>query len=427
MSGKRGAMSGKRGAVRGKRGASCIALAAFAALCSCRSVSRPTTAAATPVAGPVTATRPAPPDRTYRFIVGAESDDEVALIEFRPCPFDSTGALVSTPGCGARTLRTYQVGLYPSDIEGPHGVVASNDGRSFYVSIAHGRPTGYLQKFDFATGKLIDQVELGMFPATVDIAPLGELVYVINFNFEDPEMQPSSLSIVDGETMLEVARPTTCRMPHGSRLNPQGTRHYSGCMMNDLLVEVSARGFEVTRTLNVAPHAESREQTAAQQRAGNAQHAHGSPDPAISNRCSPTWAQPSADGSKVYVACNAGAEIVEVDVDRWTVSRRWKTPAAPYNLAVTPDGALLVATQKGPGTVSIWRLRDATLLADIPGTRKVASGVAVSPDSRYAFATLEGIGGDPGTVDIIDLAALKKVASVTVGKQAGGIAVVTAR
>jgi DNA-binding beta-propeller fold protein YncE len=143
----------------------------------------------------------------------------------------------------------------------------------------------------------------------------------------------------------------------------------------------------------------------------------------MSSACAPTWAQPSADGSRVYVACNKSGEIVEVDVASWSLVRRWTTPAAPYNLAVTPDGKLLVATQKGPGTVTIWRLSGDTLMAQIPGTRKVASGVAVSGDSRFAFVTLEGIGGDPGTIDIIDLKTLQTVASVEIGKQAGGIAV----
>lgn len=86
-----------------------------------------------------------------------------------------------------------------------------------------------------------------------------------------------------------------------------------------------------------------------------------------------------------------------------------------------------MATQKGPGTTSVWRLSDAKLLVDIRGTRKIASGIAVSPDSRYAFVTLEGIGGEPGTLDIIDLAKLEKVASVEMGKQAGGVAVITGR
>ena len=49
-------------------------------------------------------------------------------------------------------------------------------------------------------------------------------------------------------------------------------------------------------------------------------------------------------------------------------------------------------------------------------------GVVISPDSKYAFVTVEGVGGDPGLVDVIDLKKAKVVSSVNIGKQAGGIA-----
>jgi DNA-binding beta-propeller fold protein YncE len=208
-------------------------------------------------------------------------------------------------------------------------------------------------------------------------------------------------------------------MPHGSRLSPDGSHHYSGCMMDDLLVEIDTRSLAVSRLFGLKSGAEG--PVSATDRQDHAAMGHMMAP--VSNNCSPTWAQPSADGSSVFVACNRSGEIAEVDVATWTLKRRWGTPKAPYNLAVTPDGRLLVATQKGPGTVSIWRLSDATMLAEIKGTRGVASGVVVSPDSRYAFATMEGVGGQPGTVDIIDLVSLAKVASVDMGKQAGGIAV----
>lgn len=376
----------------------------LAALTATLATVPPGTAAAGQAAG---APAVPPPPAAYRLLVGAESEDQVALIEFRPCP----GA-----PCGARVLRTYEVGLWATEIEGPHGVVAAPDGRSFYVTLAHGRPNGWLQQYDLDTGRRLGQVELGMFPATVDLGP-GGLVYVINFNFEDPDMKPSGLSVVAGDPLFEVARLTTCRMPHGSRLSPDGSRHYSGCMMDDRLVEVDTRRLAVSREFSLVPGREGPLTPGPEDRARHS--AHG---PAPSSGCSPTWAQPSADGRAVYVACNRANEIVEIDVGAWRITRRWTTPRAPYNLAVTPDGTLLLATQKGPGTTTVWRLADARLLAEIPGTRGLASGVAVSRDSRYAFVTLEGVGGEPGTVDVIDLVTLAKVASVDVGKQAGGIA-----
>ena len=46
----------------------------------------------------------------------------------------------------------------------------------------------------------------------------------------------------------------------------------------------------------------------------------------------------------------------------------------------------------------------------------------MTPDGAYAFVTLEGVGSDPGTVEVYDLAILRRVATVDIGKQAGGIA-----
>jgi DNA-binding beta-propeller fold protein YncE len=344
------------------------------------------------------------PATTYRLLATATAQDQVALIRFKPCQPEA-----APPACGAQVERTYAVGIHPTDIEGPHGVAVSPDGRAFYVSMAHGRPFGRLEKYDIDTGRRLGAVDLGKFPATVDIAPSGAVVYVINLNLDDSAMRPSALSIVGGETMKETARLGTCRGPHGSRVNSQGTLHYSTCKMNDLLVEVDARSFTVRRLFDLTPRSEGAVAPAAVS--------------GMSEVCGPTWAQPSSDGARVYVACNKSGEIVEMDVASWSLVKRWQTPPAPYALAVTPDGKLLVATQRGPGTITVWRLSDGARLAEIPGTRAAASDVATSRDSRFAFVSLEGIGDEPGTIDIIDLKTLQKVATVAIGKQAGGIAV----
>jgi DNA-binding beta-propeller fold protein YncE len=137
--------------------------------------------------------------------------------------------------------------------------------------------------------------------------------------------------------------------------------------------------------------------------------------------CSPTWAQPSANGAKVYVACSKSSEIVEIDVASWTMSRRFAAGNGVYNLAVTRDGKYLVGTNKRDKSVSVFDLATATEVARIPTTRRVASGLTVSSDDRYAFVTQEGVGSEPGAVDVIDLHALRKVATVDIGQQAGGI------
>jgi DNA-binding beta-propeller fold protein YncE len=137
--------------------------------------------------------------------------------------------------------------------------------------------------------------------------------------------------------------------------------------------------------------------------------------------CSPTWAQPSVDGTRVFVACNKSNEIVEVNTKDWSLARRIPAGNGVYNLGVTPDGKLLVATNKRDASVSIFEIATAKELARLPTKRKVVHGVTISPDSRYAFITVEGIGEEPGTLEIIDLNARKTVATVDTPPQAAGI------
>jgi DNA-binding beta-propeller fold protein YncE len=45
----------------------------------------------------------------------------------------------------------------------------------------------------------------------------------------------------------------------------------------------------------------------------------------------------------------------------------------------------------------------------------------VAPDDRYAFVSVEGIGSEPGTVEVIDLSTLKTAATIDVPQEAAGI------
>ena len=82
----------------------------------------------------------------------------------------------------------------------------------------------------------------------------------------------------------------------------------------------------------------------------------------------------------------------------------------------------MVATLKGNGKTAIWDLSTGNLIKLIKNSTSVPHGVAISSDSKYAFVSVEGKGGEPGIVDVIDLNKLLLVDKVEVGKQAGGIA-----
>jgi hypothetical protein len=331
----------------------------------------------------------------YLLWVVSESSDLISLVRF--------GAE------GARVEREIRTGLMPVDLDGPHGIDVSPEKEFFYVSLGHGRPFGSLWKYRAADGAVMGQVTLGSFPASLDVSPDGAFAYVVNFNLHG-DMVPSSVSVVATAEMLEVARIRTCTMPHGSRLNPAGSRHYSACMMDDALVEIDARAFKALRHFVLSQGKESG--------GPGAPRAHAMATEELS--CSPTWAQPSRDGAMVYVACNKSDEIVEVAVESWRVRRRLAAGPGVYNLALSGDGRL-VATNKRGQSVSIFHLQSGKELGRVPTTRKVVHGAVVSPDDRYAFVSVEGVGAELGTVEVIDLEKRTRVATVEVGRQAAGV------
>jgi DNA-binding beta-propeller fold protein YncE len=341
----------------------------------------------------------------YLVWVASEATDRVALVRFDANP------------AGARVEREFTIGLLPTDPDGPHGLAVSPDGRFLFISTAHGQPFGFLWKIEAATGKVAGRVELGYFPATLQLTPDGSLAFVVNFNVHG-DMVPSSVSVVATDEMVEVARVPTCTMPHGSRINPQGTKQYSACMMDDLMVEIDTRALGVARVFSVAKGAE---QSAALPAATGSHPDHAPHPTPHAPSCSPTWAQPSADGGRVYVACNKSNEILEIDAGRWALARRFAAGDGVYNLAVTRDGRLLVATNKRGQSVSVFDLASGTEVARIPTRRRIVHGVVISPDDRYAFVSVEGIGSQPGTVEVIDLTTRTTVALVDVGQMAGGI------
>jgi DNA-binding beta-propeller fold protein YncE len=365
-------------------------------------------AAPAPVTVAAPAAAPIPPARDYLVFVASEGNDRIALVRFGPK--------------GVRVERERKIGTNPTELVGPHGLYVSPDGKWYYVTTAHGTPFGALYKFSTETDEQAGRVELGLFPATVQVAPGGHYAWVVNFNLYG-DMVPSSVSVVYADPMMEVKRIPTCVMPHGSRLSPDGSRHYSGCMMNDALVEIDAARMAVSRIFMLkkgAEHGMTGDPGALAMSGGADGHSMAPPKPGDVS-CSPTWAQPSPDGRTVWVACNKSNDVAEIDVASWSLRRRIPAGDGIYNLAASHDGHLLVGTNKRGKSVSVIDAASGRELARIPTTRRVPSGLVISPDDRYAFVSLEGVGSEPGTVDVIDLHALARVASVDVGQQAGGI------
>ena len=375
--------------------------------------------------------------QNYYVYVTAESEDEVSVIKF--------------DGEKAENIKDIPVGVWPAEIEGPHGITVDPEGEYWYLSLAHGNPYGTLYKFKTGTDEVVGTVQLGLFPASMQISPVTGLLYCVNFNLHG-DMVPSTVSVVDVETMTELEQITTGAMPHGSRLSADGMKHYSVAMMSGELFEIDAFNLNVSRKLDLdkaskmigADHSKMDHSKMNHSKMGEAKNEemdhskmdHSKMDHSKMDHSKmghdmggmkhsafkPTWVSPHPNKDIVYVAGNGQAEVLEIDTKTWKPTRKFKTDKGPYNIDLSPDGKYMVVSYKTAAKTGIWDLESGKEVARLDNSQKVTHGVAISSDSKYAFVSVEGMYDESGKVDVIDLATMKVVDTAELGKQAGGIA-----
>src|SRR3569832_1045413 len=135
------------------------------------------------------------PEKEYSFYVLSEAADKISLVRVGPEGF--------------RVDHEIGTGDMPVDIDGPHGNVVSPDRQFYFVSIAHGRPFGTVWKYATKNDALLGKTTLGYFPASMDITPDGNFLFVVNFILLG-DMVPSTVSVVSTRSMTEIARIPTC-------------------------------------------------------------------------------------------------------------------------------------------------------------------------------------------------------------------------
>jgi len=334
--------------------------------------------------------------QNYYLYVASESDDTVSLLKF--------------DGNKINEEKRIDVGFYPTEIEGPHGITIDPNGKFWYLTLAHGNPYGKIIKYSTKDNIAIDQTTLGLFPASMQISKITGFIYCVNFNLHG-DMKPSSVSVIDAETMTEITKIKTGSMPHGSRISKDGLKQYSVAMMSGELFEIDALNLSVSRKLDLDNHL-SMDQSKMNMNDRKMKH----------SLVKPTWVIPHPKKSLAYVAGNGSNEIIEINLNKWEITKRIKIEKNPYNVEISPNGNFMVATLKGNGKTAIWDLNTGDLIKLIKNSTSVPHGVAISSDSKYAFVSVEGKGGEPGIVDVIDLNKLLLIDKVEVGKQAGGIA-----
>lgn len=345
--------------------------------------------------------------QTYYIYAAAESEDEISLVAFD-----------AQSGKG-EVVKNIEVGEFPTETEGPHGMRMGPEDGYWYYTLAHGVPYGYLYKYKAGTDEKVERVQLGMFPATFDYSPVTGWFYIVNFDLHGDHV-PSTVSVVDPVEMVEIDQIETGVMPHGARISPDGLKMYHASMMTDEIIVLNTVTLEVEKRISLSgenhqmSHDEHHSMMHTSDDSGNAGMDH---NPVAK----PTWVDPHPSKPYIYAAGNGNDTIYEISTESWEITNEWNSDRGPYNLEITPDGKVLVVTYKGAGRTGIWDIETGEELANLENSRKVTHGVVISPDSRYAFVTVEGIGGEAGSVEIVDLEKREIADVVEIGKQAGGI------
>jgi YVTN family beta-propeller protein len=345
------------------------------------------------------------PDTGYRIYVSSESGDIVSQLAW--------------DGTALRTVKVVPVGIMPSDIDGPHNVTVSPDGRYWYVTIAHGTPFGSLWKMAVDGDTLVGRAPVEMFPTTISVTPDGELAFVANSDFYGDHPRANVVSVIYTPQMVPLATLAACDMPHGVKVNHAGTRVYVSCMNSDEILEIDRARLAIARRhrtgVGMLP--------AMPMPAGHG----GAQGSALHDACSPTFVSVSPDDRWLYVACNHSDELLVLDAATLEVVKSVPTGHGAYNVEPSPDGRWVIVTNKKDQSVSLIDAATLVELARIPTTKPFPHGVAYAPDGRYAFVSQESKGVNPGAVDVIDLLRKLNVASLDVPLQPTGITILNRR
>ncbi len=121
------------------------------------------------------------------------------------------------------------------------------------------------------------------------------------------------------------------------------------------------------------------------------------------------------DRRELMIGDSGGNELIFIDPATAEVTRRERF-SNPYHMEYSPDGQYLVVTSLRRDQVDIYEAATRTLLARLKVPDK-PSHLAFSPDSRFAYVTLQGA----RKLMAIDLAERKPVWFAEVGSQPAGV------
>src|SRR6185312_11288144 len=223
-----------------------------------------------PVSFPADSNWPSPAIQPFvhqaRFAVTDNLSDELSYVD----PIQPT------------LLGNVPVGDVPVELEGPHHIAASPDGKYLYYNLSnyvpgtgsgphgsHGTGTvpGSVVKLDAMTNEKVGEVLVDRSPGDVILSKDGKTAYISHYDLlrltsaltagvNLPDAAYSDVAIVDTDAMTRLAMIPVCATAHGEGLSLDGNTLYVTCANGDELaiVDVTDRNHpSVTTRVTVGP------------------------------------------------------------------------------------------------------------------------------------------------------------------------------
>jgi YVTN family beta-propeller protein len=264
----------------------------------------------------------------------------------------------------------------------PHGVVASPDRRTLYISV---EGTDELIAVDLATNEVKRRVKVGRAPNEVSITRDGRKVFV-------PLRSDAAIDVVDTATMKVIDRLKAPAWPHNTYVSADGRHLYLGTM----------EGSRIT-IYDTASHKQ------------------------INEIAPGDWVRPIAlrkDETLAYVALSKLHGFAVVDLKEGKTIRRVEFPALPagtvvppydtltHGLALTPDERELYVTSMAGKAIYALSVPELKQVAKIDVGR-FPNWITINPDGRLVWVSNQL----DDTVSAIDTRTKKVVATIPVGHE----------
>lgn len=310
-------------------------------------------------------------------------------------PLRASGA----PAAGLTTTRIYVTNSKGDDVTvidpatmkvvgsikvgaNPHGIVASPDRRTLYISV---EGTDELVAVDPSTNQVKARTKVGRAPNEVSITLDGRKVFV-------PLRSEGAVEVVDTTAMKVIDRMKAPAWPHNTYVSADGRRLYLGTMS----------GSRIT-IYDTATHKQLREIAPGD------------------------WVRPIAllrNETLAYVALSKLHGFAVVDLKEGKTVRRVELPALPagteippydtltHGLALTPNERELYVTSMAGRAIYAFSVPDLKQLAKID-VGKYPNWISISPDGKQVWVS--NLLDD--TVSVIDTRTKKVLATIPVGHE----------